>query len=251
MHHPVQIATVSAPQHFNSSSLDAVITAAMEVEPTIRQPWQVIRSANAMRLAYGLDTCEGFGMDSESCDIEDGPHLIFIVEHQETYLEISLADVTAATCNINGHARFNNLGENAVLNAASPANANWIGKIQNLLHNDISPATTIPKDKQYTEIQNTLRNFMADHELGAEHPESWDFFRAIILNGDASDSAFQTLHHYMAGALGEHENKIRDSINPLYVGALGAGQRGRHQVLNPKLLDDKPLTNFVPERDEL
>jgi len=46
-----------------------------------------------MRLAYHLNSCEGFGISSLTCHIEDGPHLILFIDYNDAYLEFYIADV--------------------------------------------------------------------------------------------------------------------------------------------------------------
>ncbi|KAL8687772.1 MAG: hypothetical protein Q9224_005055 [Gallowayella concinna] len=267
VHHPLEIAAVSRPEHFNESSKQAVIEALMEVEPSsYRQHWQVIRSTVASWLAYGLFTCDGLGMDSAACDIDEGPHRVLIVEYQETYLQLFIVDVAAETCEIESRTQFHELGENAVFDAA---NAKWVGRLQKFLRDDNSDTVLTA---HYAKIQDTLRDFLVEHEFipgypdsytpggppvqrksTTEYPDQWEFARAVVLSGDASESGFQALRSSVYEALSQHEDKMRNSIDPLYVEAMGAAQRGRHQVLNPGFLDDIISTNFVswPERDEL
>lgn len=102
LHRPVEIATVSPPRHFNDSSQEAIIVAAMQIEPTMKQPWQVIDSVNAARLAYGLDTCVAFGFNEDACDMEEEVHLIVFMEYSPDYLELTVAEITENTCGIEG-----------------------------------------------------------------------------------------------------------------------------------------------------
>ncbi|KAL8782633.1 MAG: hypothetical protein Q9213_005220 [Squamulea squamosa] len=159
--HSVEIATVSVPHHFNDSSKDAVTEAFKEVEPSYRQYWQVIRSVVATRLAYGLHNCEAFGLSRETCNIDDGPHYMIVVEYRETYLQLFIADVAADTCNIISSARYTDLGENAILDVP---NTNRVGKMQKLLQNDdLDTTTTTTMNNHYANIQDTLSNFLAKH----------------------------------------------------------------------------------------
>lgn len=246
---PVQIASISVPQHFNDSSKFAVIEALREVEPSYRQPWQVIKSVGATWLAYGLHTCEALGLNHDTCDIDEGPHRVLIVEYRETYLQIFIADVGADTCNIETHIRYNNLGENAILDVANHANRE--GGIQKVLQNDDSDAATTSQKKHFAKIENTLSDFLMERESKSAYPDWWDDVRAVVISGDASESGLQRLRSCVDGALGQHKDKTRDSIHPLYVEAMGAAQRGRHQILNPRFLDDIVSSNIVIEHDEL
>ncbi|KAI4273366.1 MAG: hypothetical protein L6R38_006356 [Xanthoria sp. 2 TBL-2021] len=247
---PVQIASVSVPQHFNDSSTHAVIEALKEVEPSYKQPWQVIKSVAATWLAYGLYTCEAFGLNHDTCDIDEDSHRVLIVEYRETYLQVFIAVVGAKTCSIGTRVRYSNLGENAILDAADHANRE--GRIQKILRTDDSDAATTIKKKHYAKIENTLSDFLMERESTSVDPDWWDIVRAVVISGDASESGLQRLRSCVDGALGQHKDKMQDSIHPLYVEAMGAAQRGRHQILNPRFLDDIIVSpNIFVEHDEL
>ncbi|KAL8768083.1 MAG: hypothetical protein Q9209_005626 [Squamulea sp. 1 TL-2023] len=170
------------------------------------------------------------------------------VQHSETYLQLFIADVGADTCNIISSVRYSDLGENAMLDTPK---ANWAGKMQEVLQNDDLHAATTTRDDHYTKIQSTLTDFLAKNELTPDYPDWWDYVRAVIISGDASELGLQRLRSSVNGALSQHKDKTRDSIDPLYVEAMGAAQRGRHQILTPGFLDDIVLTNYVVEHDEL
>lgn len=248
---PVQIASVSIPQHFNHSSTETVMEAFKEVEASYRQPWQVIRSVAATGLAYRLNTCEAFGLDNDTCDIDEGPHLVIMVEYRETYFQLFVADLGAETVNIMAHVRYKNLGENAILDVANHANRE--GRAQKILQNDDDRDAAIAIEKKhFAKMENVLSEFLMKCETTSGYPDWWDDVRAVVINGDASESGLQRLRSSVDGALGQHKDKLLDSIDPLYVEARGAAQRGRHQVLNPSFLVDKsPMGNIIVEHDEL
>ncbi|CAL8581399.1 hypothetical protein XPA_007093 [Xanthoria parietina] len=248
---PVQIASVSIPQYFNHSSTEAVMEAFKEVEPSYKQPWQVIRSVAATGLAYRLNTCEAFGLDNDTCDIDEGPHLVIMVEYRETYFQLFVADLGAETVNIMAHVRYKNLGENAILDVANHANRE--GRAQKILQNDDDrDAATAIEKKHFAKMENVLSEFLMKCETTSGYPDWWDDVRAVVISGDASESGLQRLRSSVDGALGQHKDMLLDSIDPLYVEARGAAQRGRHQVLNPSFLVDKsPMGNIIVEHDEL
>lgn len=89
----IDLTSISIPQHFNDSLYGTVGNSAQDLEKGIVRPWQVRRYYNAVRLAYHLNSCEGFGMDSSTCHIEEGPHLVLFVDYNGSYLEFYIADV--------------------------------------------------------------------------------------------------------------------------------------------------------------
>ena len=234
---PVEIGTISQPRHFNNSVRQAIVCAAEEVEPLLKQPWQIIEFSNAARLAYDLNSCAGFGLlNEDGCDIDEGPHYIVYVDYQKGHLEFSIADVTECTLDSVDHARFPEYGEDALTGFAY--HSNWLAKLQSVFRKD---------DNSYRPIENTFRTFMAKNQLTSKAPDQLEFLRAIIFSGGASKEAFTSLCLAISAALGDQRDKIRDYIDPFYVGAVGAANRARYQRLNPKILDDIRSTNIVPD----
>jgi hypothetical protein len=52
-----------------------------------------MRFLNAARLAYGLNSCKAFGLDSTNCDIYDGTHLTIIADYNQDSLKLTIVDV--------------------------------------------------------------------------------------------------------------------------------------------------------------
>lgn len=248
LHQPVEIATVSRPRYLNDSSAEAVINAALEIEPTIKQPWQVIDSINAARLAYRLDTCEGLGLDLGTCDMEDGVHRVLFVEYNIRYLELVVAEVTDQTCGVKGQVRLPKLGAGQVSRLVDEAE--WLDLL------DTTPITETPitdtnsKQKHYKDVQDALQAILEDHGYISETDKEWNFTRAIVISGDAPSHAFDDLSDSYSPVFGEHNDKIRHSLNPFYVGAIGAARRGRHQMVTPGFLDDMDAPRY-PIHEEL
>lgn len=221
----------------------------MEVEPSIKQPWQIIDSINAARLAYGLDTYGGLGLNAETCNLEDDLHLIIFIEYNEMFLELSLAGVTEDTCDIKGQIRIDNLGSVA-LKTKPIVGTSWPTRLQVLFSDQPLHHLNSSEETYYQKIQVALETFLIDHKVIPENHIRWTSIRAIVVSGDATQSAFKNLLGRLPAALGEHQDKVRFSIDPKFVGAVGAGYRGRHQILTPGFLDDNMSSNVVPH-DEL
>ena len=245
----LQIATVSVPQHFNDSSALAVVEAFKEVEPSYQQPWQVIRSGAATWLAYGLYTCEALGLNHGNCDVDDDLNTMIMVEYDEAYLQLSTADVGSITCNIETRVRYADLGENAILDAVANASQE-AGIRQKTLQGEDSGSAITTEKRHYANIENTLSDFLMEQESAPRGFNWWETVRAVVISGDASESGLQGLRGCVDNALGQHKDKMWDTIDPLYVEATGAAQRGQHQVLNPRFLNDM-VFSLIPEHDEL
>ena len=244
--------TISIPQYFNDSSFHAVADAAADVEPHF-SAMQIIKFNYAAREGYNLTSCTSFGLAASECDIDDGPHFIIQIDYHTSYLEIVMADVGDLTFGIEAHARYKDLGEAAAAITFPPNKLktwrDWIPRSQRRL-----PANTTLN--HYTTIEAKLTNFLKQHEYTPTGFNRLDDLRAVTLSGSASASGFESLRNVVAAALGHRKDKIRATIEPHYVGAIGAGQRGRWQLRNPGFLDDfmstmREGTPSFREHDEL
>lgn len=106
---PVDIGIVSQPLYFNGSTSAALTAATKQVQPGFAG--QVTRFTNAARLAYGLDSCKGFGMNISTCDINEGEHSVIVVDYNDEYLELAYGLVRADICSVRGYKRVKELGE--------------------------------------------------------------------------------------------------------------------------------------------
>lgn len=244
--HTLKIVTISQPRHFNDSTWYAVAQAAAELEPNF-QPMQIIRFSTAARLAYNLTSCAAFALSAAECDIDEDPNYIINVEYHTGYLEIVMAHVDSRSLDVAAHARYADLGE---LGANVRRSNSWLDWTMGTQHISSSDAAF----SHYTHIEKKLASFLEEQQRASEGSDPLDWLRAITLSGDASPSSFRSLKVAVSAALGSHRSKIRDDIEPLYVGAVGAGNRGRHQLLTPGFLDDGIYAKDVkeyPEHDEL
>lgn len=220
-HHHITLGAVSTPQYFNSSSKGAVMDALQAIEPKMRQRWQVVGSFQAIRMAYALDSCEGFGLDARICDIDDGPHFVLVVEYEEGFLQLSILDVGVDTVGITDRRRFDNLGEAFALSDG--------------------------EESHYRHIHDALRTSIGNNHLGL-HQKGEDFLRAVVISGEASEVALQHLRRTVMVVLEGQGNsdKLRDSIEPGFVPAIGAAYQAMLWDKKPELLNDIMDTNFVP-----
>jgi hypothetical protein len=100
---PVAIGAVSFPDHFNRSCYETLLHLPMKVDPSLFRPWQLMKSANAARYAYGLDSCEGFGFGDVECNIDNTPHLVILAEYNREFLRLTVADAKQGGFQINSH----------------------------------------------------------------------------------------------------------------------------------------------------
>lgn len=212
----VTIGAVSSPQYFNGSSRGALMHALQTVEPELRQLHQVVVGSHAIRLAYGLESCEAFGFGSQRCDIEDGTHYVLVVELEKRFLQLSLLDVASDTVGTLNRTRFNDLGEEEGITQNS-------GK----------------DEARYRHIQDELRAFMVNNNVGPKQKNE-DFLQAVIVSGEASDKSCENLRRLMRGLLDDQGKAdiLRETVQPAFVSAVGAAYQAMLWAKSPELLDD-------------
>ncbi|KAK2772520.1 hypothetical protein FQN53_004607 [Emmonsiellopsis sp. PD_33] len=176
----VDITSISIPEHFNETSYGSVSNVGMKNEQDFIQPWQ------------------GFGLEPNLCDIDDGPHYVIFVEYNREYLELSIGDVGDFTFNMVGSTRLKNLGAKV-----------------------LESENHIPGGYQ-NEYQNAIQDFISKHFRKSDTNDYFQDLRAIMIGGEAPRKLFTNIRDAVEAALPEHKGKIRDTIDPHFVGAVGA-----------------------------
>jgi hypothetical protein len=200
--HPVDIGVISQPLYFNETTSTALTYAAKEVQTGLAG--QVIRFTNAARMAYGLNSCEGFGMNSSSCDIFEGEHAVVVVDYNTEYLELAIGYVrTEDICSVRGYKRVKALGED------HKSSASYLDDVQKVL-------------------QEFRGAYFATFDF-------WDYgahVRAVVLSGHASKDGMNQMRKSLEQAWPEqYKNRFKDSMDPMYVGAAGAARMAQIQAL--------------------
>jgi len=208
------------PNFFNDSSVRSVWDAVEEAGLRIHQPWQIIRWLNAARLAYSLNSCHAFGLDQKDCDIDEGPHQVVYVDYQPDTLELNVADVTEHGALPEYRARVLLVDDDERI----------LSQIGNAL----------------TKLTQSSTFVRSQHRFGRFY-----FLRAIIVSGEVSQPSMEELHNVLVEAFPGQESKIRDSIDPLYIGAVGAAFKARYFTLHPEALRDYDYCQLGVELDEL
>lgn len=198
----VDIGVISQPLYFNETTSTALTDAAKEVQTGL--VGHVIRFTNAARMAYGLHSCEGFGMNSSSCDIFEGEHAVVVVDYNTDYLELAIGYVrTEDICSVRGYKRVKALGED-------------------------QKSSTSYLDDVHKVLQEFRGAYFATFDF-------WDYgahVRGVVLSGDASKDGMNEMRKSLEQAWPEqYKNRFKDSIDPMYVGAAGAARMARIQAL--------------------
>ena len=211
--HSVDIGIISQPLYFNETTSTALTDAAKEVQTGVAG--QITRFTNAARVAYGLNSCKGFGMNSSNCDINEGEHAIVLVDYNTEYLELAIGYVREEICSVRGYKRVKQLGED---HKASPS--------------------------YLDDVQKVLQEFRGAYFATFDF---WDYgahVRGLILSGDASKSGMEVMRLSIAQAWPEqYNNRFKNTIDPIYVGAAGAARMARIEAAKDLASD------AVPEED--
>ncbi|RYO81934.1 hypothetical protein DL762_006866 [Monosporascus cannonballus] len=211
----INLTSISIPQHFNRSMYNAVANVALELEPGIVVPWQIRRYYNAVRLAYHLNSCEGFSMDTSTCDIEDGPHLVFFIDYNDAYLELCFADVGEFIITDVTKKTFRDIGARRLVVSSGQDIESYSGIVR-------------------AEVQGFVQHYFIEPDSNA-HIED---VRAIVLSGDAPPEAFQNIRDIVVSILPGQVDQIRDTLNPLHAGAVGAAEWAKFQALHPEIVKE-------------
>lgn len=108
------IAWVIVPHHFNETLTQLVRDVVSEHD---WDPWGVRYNYHVIRFAYNLTSCEGYGLTSSTCDMDEGPHLLLFLNFNELYLEFVVVDTQELAIVFDGKDRQRHLG---FRNLASP-----------------------------------------------------------------------------------------------------------------------------------
>lgn len=94
----VTINSIVAPQHFYLGSPITMLCETAVEEGLIVEWNQIMSSLNGARLAYNLDTCEGFGLaaDDKKCDI-NGFNYVLIINYDQERLSLTMMDIQLYT----------------------------------------------------------------------------------------------------------------------------------------------------------
>ncbi|CZR58727.1 uncharacterized protein PAC_08619 [Phialocephala subalpina] len=174
---------------------------------------------NSARLAYDLDSYEGLGYSAD-CDIGEMDSLVLVVDYQRAYLEVSLAYATDPINMIEESYRYDGFGGQGESSPTSSELSTLEAKVKEMLA------------KQMKKNRPLKSNF--------------NDVRAVVFSGEATKDGFEKVKHTLEGALPGLKNRFRFSLDPFWVGAIGATQRGRHVALNPKSLQP-PDCHYVDE----
>jgi hypothetical protein len=182
-----------------------------------------------------LNSPEGLGIDSST--IKDGPYLVHFIDYNDTYMELYIADVGDNTFKEVGKQILNLQGAKRMAQFQKEFVSTTLSSIQ--LGTNLIFRTSGYTGDVYTGKAKTS-------STSVEHLRHQDVkhLHAIVFSGDAPPALIQRIRNIITDLLPGQAEKVRDSIDPLYVGAIGAAEWAKRQAEDPKIMKD-------PAHDEL
>ncbi|KAH8803581.1 hypothetical protein F5884DRAFT_509941 [Xylogone sp. PMI_703] len=165
------------------------------------------------RLAYDLDSCAGLRLDDEECDMR-GTNFIMVLNYDENCLSVTMLDTGELYFNPYRTTHYPQYGEasGSILNST--------------------------KLKELSEdLSIFLEKLAEDVRYEWNITEPLQYLRAIVLSGEASNSAMEEMRSALPSVLLEYQDKLRISLDPNFVLAFGAAQRARHFIHDPRYME--------------
>lgn len=219
----VGIGVISRPQQFNGTSASCVMDAAVEIDTTFKRPEQIRPFINTANLVYGPNSCVDMDFGNWSEYDEEDTQITMLIDYNADHIDIGVAEVTPW-----GVSRI----------------GRWLLSLPE--RNGVHDSTA----GKYEGFKQALHELVAGYLPTTPFFDYRAHFYAIILSGEASPKAMSEIREAIASALPSLQDKLQDSIEPLYVGAVGAACWARQHVLHPALLQDTDLVCFIPEERE-
>ncbi|KAH8648718.1 hypothetical protein BGZ60DRAFT_570014 [Tricladium varicosporioides] len=257
----ISIGAAAFPQYFNDTTFKSMLKGAGEAEPHLKEEWRFKKFLSAVRLAYGLNSCESWGLTDDGCDTEDGPHLaIFINFENSDNLEFVAADIGKYGSYPFYKKHLKDLKNSQLLDSE-------------VTEGQIMEQSLYLDERQARKIRKGFKGFLtATVAMGARESLLSRFFaqataflrqqsrphkryfsiddiHAVLISGEASENVMDRIRKIVQDVLPmQLKVKVRDSINASFVGAAGAAFQARIFKLEPHSMDEPVLETWHPEQ---
>ncbi|PQE05075.1 vitamin H transporter protein [Rutstroemia sp. NJR-2017a BVV2] len=188
--------------------------AATEVLPGMKDITQFWMYFHSIRQAYKLNTAEALGYPAGT-NIDHQDSMLLHIDYQDSLLDVAATDILGDFTGVTSSFQIFDFGNGK--QAASPAQLETFKlRLRKLIDGELAPPTN------------------AGHL-----PAQLEDFRYVIFSGTAPQSEFQKLRESIIEAVPEFSDRfIKDSIDPEWVGAVGAARRAKvYQVEGPPSWD--------------
>lgn len=115
-------------------------------------------------------------------------------------------------------------------------------------------------DIYHIELQDAIYNLITSHFCNHNHPVDpksptaynigslhFDLLKAIIISGEAPQSATRYLRNIIVVTLPDLADRLRDEVAPNWVGAVGAAQLAKVQIDTPSIFEHTMTCIFESE----
>ncbi|RAH73253.1 uncharacterized protein BO66DRAFT_464430 [Aspergillus aculeatinus CBS 121060] len=219
--YPVNITAISLPRDIGlGPHRDLTATIIASNATAVRYEWEFREFLHTARLAYGLDTCRALGIsEAADCDLMDETAVILFVDYGldgRLNLYAGLVGETDVDTDDSELYQRGRHGEFVVVVMAGGKEEDDEGAQKDAVE----------------DLRRILDGFIQEQILG---PGDAQYLRAIIISGDASEAAIDTLKKALQLAVPEDWRPlVRDQVDPFWVGAVGAARRAKMHIVDPR-----------------
>ncbi len=214
----VDVKAISVPYHWNSTVQQAIFSATRVANVPLAGIHLLLRHPQALEKAYHLES-----------SIAEDDYLSLVVDYNRSYLHLLICETVkdGGYALVEGQVQLPHLGEDAV-SKGEPG-------------------------QHYERISKALERFI--YLTTAKDPSSstgglpYHNVKAVVLGGEASSEAMRRMHDVLQQIFADlGKGVLFDSLDPLYLGSMGAARAAKSQVENPKTTRDFiSMPDYIPD----
>lgn len=214
----VDVKAISVPYHWNSTVQQAIFSATRVANVPLAGIHLLLRHPQALEKAYHLES-----------SIAEDDYLSLVVDYNRSYLHLLICETVkdGGYALVEGQVQLPHLGEYAV-SKGEPG-------------------------QHYERISKALERFI--YLTTAKDPSSstgglpYHNVKAVVLGGEASSEAMRRMHDVLQQIFADlGKGVLFDSLDPLYLGSMGAARAAKSQVENPKTTRDFiSMPDYIPD----
>jgi len=214
----VDVKAISVPYHWNSTAQHTTLSAATVANVPLAGIHMLLRYPRALDNAYHLES---------SLAADD--YLSLVVDYNRSYLHPLICETVkdGGYALVESQVQLPHLGEDAV-SKGEPG-------------------------QHYGRISEALEKFV--YLTAAKEPSSstggfpYNDAKAVVLGGEASSEAMRLMHDVLQQIFADlGKGALFDSLDPLYLGSMGAARAAKSQVDNPKTTCDFiSMPDYIPD----
>lgn len=215
----VDVKAISVPYHWNSTAREAIFSAATVANVPLAGIHLLLRHPRALDKAYPLES-----------SIAADDYLSIVVDYNRSYLHLLICETVkdGGYALVEGQVQLPHLGEDAISKGEEPG-------------------------QHYERISEAVERFLS--LTTAKEPSSstgglpYHDVKAVVLSGEASSEAMRRMHDVLLPIFADlGKGVLFDSLDPLYLGSMGAARAAKSQVDDPKTTRDfMSMPDYIPD----